>query len=166
LAAIGPGTAEALAAFHLRADLVPDEYRAESLAAALAADARDKRFLLARASRGREVLAEQLRAAGATVDQLVVYSSTDVASADEGIKQRLAAGGINWVTVTSSAIARSLVAMFGQELRKARLASISPVTSATLRELGCEPDVEAQTYTMAGVVEAILQATTRNNRKG
>ncbi len=165
LAAIGPGTAEALATFHLRANVVPDEYRAESLAAALAADARDKRFLLARASRGREVLAEQLRGAGAIVDQVVVYSSTDVASADEGIKQRLAAGGIDWVTVTSSAIARSLVAMFGENLRKARLASISPVTSATLRELGCEPDVEAQTYTMAGVVEAILQATTRNSQK-
>ncbi len=162
---LAPATAEALATFHLRADVVPDEYRAESLAAALAADARDKRFLLARASRGREVLAEQLRGAGAIVDQVVVYSSTDVASADEGIKQRLAAGGIDWVTVTSSAIARSLVAMFGEELRKARLASISPVTSATLRELGCEPDVEAQTYTMAGVVEAILQATTRNRPK-
>lgn len=161
LAAIGPGTAEALADFHLKADLVPDEYRAESLAAALAADAPGKRFLLARASRGREVLAEQLRAAGALVDQVVVYSSTDVTSPDEDVRRRLAAGGIDWVTVTSSAIARSLVAMFGEDLRRARLASISPVTSATLRELGHEPAVEAETYTMAGIVAAILQAATR-----
>ena len=162
LAAIGPGTADALAAFHLKADLVPTEFRAESLAAALAAQARGKRFLLARASRGREVLAEQLRNAGGVVDQVVVYSSSDVTSADEDVKERLAEGCIDWVTVTSSAIARSLVALFGPRLRRARLASISPVTSATLRELGYEPAAEAQTYTIAGVVEAILQAAASN----
>ncbi len=158
LAAIGPGTADALADFHLKADLVPQEFRAESLATALAADAQGKRFLLARASRGREVLAEQLRSAGALVDQVVVYSSSDVTSPDEDVKERLAGGGIDWVLVTSSAIARSLVAMFGSDLRKTRLASISPVTSATLRELGHEPAVEAQSYTMTGAIEAILRS--------
>jgi uroporphyrinogen III methyltransferase/synthase len=158
LAAIGPGTADALAAFHLKADLIPAEFRAESLAATLAAQAPGKRFLLARASRGREVLAEQLRSAGAVVDQVVVYSSTDVDVADEQVAQRLAAGEIQWLTVTSSAIARSLAALFGEQLRKTRLASISPITSATLRELGYEPAVEARTYTIPGVVEAILQA--------
>jgi len=157
LAAIGPGTADALAAFHLKADLIPAEFRAESLAATLAADAPGKRFLLARASRGREVLAEQLRSAGAIVDQIVVYSSTDVEVADERVLQRLAAGEIQWVTVTSSAIARSLTALFGPHLQKTRLASISPITSATLRELGCEPAVEARRYTIPGVVEAILR---------
>jgi uroporphyrinogen III methyltransferase/synthase len=57
--------------------------------------------------------------------------------------------------VTSSAIARSLVRLFGQSLAKARLASISPVTSQTLRELGFEPAAEATTYTMSGLVAAI-----------
>lgn len=163
LAAIGSGTADALAAFQLKADLIPNEFRAESLAAALAPEAQGKRFLLARASRGREVLAEQLLRAGAIVDQVVVYSSTDVTSASEDVRQRLAEGRVAWVTVTSSAIARSLVALFGASLRRTRLASISPVTSATLRELGYEPAVEAQSYTMAGVVEAILRAAARNN---
>ncbi len=159
LAAIGPGTADALADFHLKADLVPQEFRAESLATALAADARGKRFLLARASRGREVLAEQLRSAGALVDQVVVYSSTDVTSPDEDAKRHLASGSVDWLLVTSSAIARSLVAMFGPDLRKTRLASISPITTATLRELGHEPAIEAQTYTMTGVIEAILRSS-------
>ncbi len=157
LAAIGPGTADALAAFHLNADLIPDEYRAESLAASLAIDARGKRFLLARASRGREVLAEQLRAAGASVDHVVVYSSTDVSVADEEVTLRMADGGVQWVTVTSSAIARSLAALFGGALRKTRLASISPITSATLRELGFEPAVEASEYTIPGVVDALTR---------
>jgi len=157
LAAIGPGTAEALAGYKLRPDVVPDEFRAEALAEALAGGAAGRRFLLARASRGREVLAEQLCAAGGEVEQVVVYRSRDVTAPDPEIATALAAGRIDWVTVTSSAIARSLAAMFGDQLRRARLASISPVTSGTLRELGFEPAVEATEFTMVGIVEAIVR---------
>ena len=114
-----------------------------------------------RASRGREVLAERLRAAGATVEQIVVYCSTDVAQADPEIAAALAAGHIDWVTVTSSAIARSLAHMFGKELRKTKIVSISPVTSATLQELGFSPTAEAKQYTMEGVVQAVLDGEGR-----
>ena len=114
-------------------------------------------MLLARASRGREVLAEELRTAGATVEQVVVYESRDVAHArphrGRGPDLR---GAIAWVTVTSSAIARSLAAMFGPNLKQARLASISPVTSETLRELGYEMAAEATEYTTDGLIDAIL----------
>jgi uroporphyrinogen III methyltransferase/synthase len=159
LAAIGPGTSDELAAYHLRVDgQPPDVYRAEALADYLASDARGKRYLLARASRGREVLAETLRAAGANVEQIVVYKSTDVQTPDTEIAAALAGGRIDWITVTSSAIARSLTRLFGGNLRKAKIASISPVTSATLRELGHEPTAEAAQYTMEGVVQAILKA--------
>jgi uroporphyrinogen III methyltransferase/synthase len=159
LAAIGPGTSDELAQYHLRVDRQPPEvYRAEALAELLSKDARGKRFLLARASRGREVLAEQLNAAGGIVEQIVVYNSTDVAQADRAILDALAAEKIEWITVTSSAIARSLDRLFGAELRKSKLVSISPVTSATLRELGHEPAAEAAEYTMSGVVDAILRA--------
>jgi uroporphyrinogen III methyltransferase/synthase len=159
LAAIGPGTAEELASYHLKADLVPDEYRAERLADDLAGQGRGARFLLARASRGREVLSERLTAAGASVQQIVVYQSRDVAEADGEVKSALATGQIDWVTVTSSAIARSLVNLFGEDLRRARLASISPITSQTLGELGFSPAAEASQYTMPGIVQAILAAT-------
>jgi uroporphyrinogen III methyltransferase / synthase len=156
LAAIGPGTAEALARYRLKADLVPPEFRAESLADALAPLAAGQRVLLVRASRGREVLAERLVAAGATVEQVVAYSSVDVPAADEEIASLLRRGGIDWITVTSSAIARWLVGMFGADLAKARLASLSPITSATLVELGHPPAAEATRYTFAGLVDAIL----------
>jgi uroporphyrinogen III methyltransferase / synthase len=158
LAAIGPGTADQLARYYLRADLVPEEFRAEALAEALVAQGRGSRFLLARASRGREVLAEHLAAAGGQVEQVVVYTSTDLTESDPEITRRLAAGRIHWITVTSSAIARSLSAMFGSALGQARLASISPVTSATLRQLGYEPAAEASPYTMEGLVDAILRS--------
>jgi uroporphyrinogen III methyltransferase/synthase len=142
--------------YHLQADLVPDEFRAERLADELAGQGGGRRFLLARASRGREVLAERLREAGANVEQIVVYQSRDVSVPDAEIRAALAAGRVDWVTVTSSAIARSLAVLFGEDLKKARLVSISPITSQTLRELGFEPAAEASRYTLAGVVQALL----------
>src|SRR5262249_26362613 len=163
LAAIGPGTSDELSKYHLRVDDQPTEvYRAEALAELLAKEARDKRFLLVRASRGREVLAETLRAAGGHVEQIVVYSSTDVEQADREIAAALESGRVDWITVTSSAIARSLAKMFGQDLHKAKIASISPVTSATLGELGFTPAAEARQYTMQGVVDAILEVEAKS----
>ena len=156
LAAVGPGTTAELARYHLRVDLQPDEYRAEALALSLAPHVNEKRVLLLRASRGREVLAEQLTRAGAIVEQVVTYESSDVESPLEGIRQRIIDGSIDWVTVTSSAIAKSLVHLFAESLAKTKLVSISPVTSATLRELGHEPACEAVTYDMPGVVAAIV----------
>ncbi len=102
------------------------------------------------------MLADEIGGAGGLVEQLVAYQSLDVDAPDDEVVRRLTAGNIDWVTVTSSAIARSLVRLFGEELRKTSLASISPITSATLRELGYEPTVEASQYTMQGVVDAIL----------
>jgi uroporphyrinogen III methyltransferase/synthase len=157
VAAIGPATAEELLHYHLRADVIPSEFRAEALADSLAGEALDKRFLLVRASRGREVLAEQLTAAGAIVEQVVAYTSSDVTEPDPDIGARLAAGMIDWITVSSSSIARALVNLFGENLRHSKLASISPVTSKTLRELGYEPAVEAEQYTMPGLVDAICR---------
>jgi uroporphyrinogen III methyltransferase / synthase len=158
IAAIGPATAEELLRYHLRAEVIPAEFRAESLAQSLAGQASGLRFLLIRASRGRAVLAEQLTATGAYVEQVVAYTSSDVSQPDPEIFQLLAAGRIDWITVTSSSIARSLVNLFGDKLRQSKLASISPVTSAALRDLGYEPAVEATEYTMAGLVATIREA--------
>lgn len=157
LAAIGPATAAALRQYHLRVDCQPERYQAEDLAEALVSVAGGQRCLLARANRGRELLAQRLRAAGSDVHEIVVYESVDVTSPDPEVIARLREGTVHWTTVTSSAIARSLVAMYGRDLSHTRLASISPVTSATLRELGMEPTVEAATATMEGLVDAICQ---------
>jgi len=158
LAAIGPATADALADYHLRADLLPEAYRAEALAEKLAVGATEKRFLLLRASRGREVLAEMLTAAGAVVEQVVVYQSRDVAQPDPEVAAALAEGRIDWITVTSSAIARSLVRLFGDDLRHAQLAAISPLTAGVLAEAGYPPAVVAAQYTTDGLLQAILQS--------
>jgi uroporphyrinogen III methyltransferase/synthase len=159
LAAIGPATSEALSDYRLRADLQPGEYRAEALADALAPIAVGGRVLLVRASRGREVLAETLVAAGVGVTQVVAYESRDVTAPDESIAKELAAGRVDWVTVTSSAIARSLVAMFGTELRRTKLAAISPLTAGVLADAGYPVAAVATEYTSAGLVAAILAAS-------
>ncbi len=158
IAAIGPGTADALREYHLHVDRQPSrDYRAESLVETLAGEAQGRRFLLARANRGREVLADGLSDAGAHIEQVVVYSSRDTEQPDPALSDQLDAGRVQWITVTSSAIAESLVKLFGDRLSKSRLVSISPITSATLRKLGFTPDVEATTYSMDGIVQAILQ---------
>ncbi len=164
LAAIGSGTAEELARYHLRADLVPAEFRAEGLAEALKPLAAGRRFLLARASRGRELLAEQLLAHGAEVEQVMVYVSQDVAACDPQIREMLAEGKIDWITVTSPAIARSLARMFPGQMASARLASISPLTSQALRDLGFDTAAEAQQATTADLLAAICRVEKDRSR--
>jgi uroporphyrinogen III methyltransferase/synthase len=163
IAATGPATVAALAEYHLRTDVQPSEYRAEALADRLGPQARGKRVFLARASRGRETLAEMLAAAGAIVEQAVVYESRDVMEPDQEVADALTAGRIDWATVTSSAIARSLVRLFGDSLWKTKLVAISPLTAEVLTQLGYPPAAVADEYTSAGIVAAIRAADYRNS---
>lgn len=155
LAAIGPGTAAALKEFNLKADLLPEVYRAESMVEAMRPYVANQTVLLIRASRGREVLHKGLREAGANVQQIVVYQSLDVKqcspSTMEAIEQ-----GIDWVTFTSSAIARSAISLLGDYLRDVKSVSISPITSETMCELGFPPTVEAEQHDLDGMIQAIL----------
>jgi uroporphyrinogen III methyltransferase/synthase len=96
-----------------------------------------------------------LAKSGGIVEQVVVYESVDVARADGSIVTAMAGGKIDWTTVTSSAIARSLVRLFGESLRKTKLVAISPLTAETLGELGFSPAVTADDYNAAGIAEAI-----------
>ena len=103
-------------------------------------------------------MAEMLTAAGAHVEQTVVYQSSDVAAPEPDIAAALAEGRIDWVTVTSSAIARSVVRLFGDDLKRSRLAAISPLTAKVLSEAGFPPAVVATEYTTDGLIAAILEA--------
>ncbi|MHB1556537.1 MAG: uroporphyrinogen-III C-methyltransferase [Isosphaeraceae bacterium] len=161
LAAIGTTTAEALAAYHLRADLVPDSFRSEALAAALADRAAGTRILLARADRGRTVLRDELEHL-ADVSQVPVYQNADADTLPDGLDDRIASGSVDWITLTSSAIARRLHALLSEPARQAvgkrvRLASLSPVTSETARALGWEVAVEAREFTWHGLVRSLVE---------
>ena len=165
LAAIGPATAEALNAYHLKADLVPEEFRSEALVAALEPHVAGKALLLARADRGREVLSDGLAPIAHRVDQVAVYRNVDIAELPPLAQERLQQGSLDWITVTSSAIARRLHKLLPAEARdligtRIRLASISPITSETLRELGWPVAVEAPTFTWPALVQALVAAET------
>jgi uroporphyrinogen III methyltransferase/synthase len=162
IAAIGPGTAAALAACGLAADLVPGEHRGEALAAELLAamgDARP-RVLVARAEVARDIVPDALRAAGCAVDVVATYKTCPPPPAAlEGLAAALEAGEIDAVTFTSSSTVSHFCEALGERaaalLARTCVASISPVTSATARARGVRVDVEAGAYTMAGLVDAL-----------
>jgi uroporphyrinogen III methyltransferase/synthase len=163
LAAAGSGTAERLARYHLHADAVPGQFHPESLAHTLVEVAGGHRFLLPGASRGRQALAEALATAGGRVDQVDVYDSVDVDEPNPDVETALSLDEIDWITITSANTARSLVRLYGDGLRRAHLASISPMTSAALRDLGYETAVEASPHTATALVDAILNGDLPNH---
>jgi uroporphyrinogen III methyltransferase/synthase len=168
-ATIGPATANALRGYHLEPDLVPADYRSESLAAALKERAAGARILLARADRGRELLRNEL-AGVARVDQVAVYSQVDAVDVDAGVVDALRRGEIDFITLTSSNIARALVQHLDSPCRariekgEVKLLTISPVTSAAVRECGLPVAAEAAEYTTDGVVDALLALARRDER--
>ncbi len=175
LAVIGPATAEVLRGYYLEPDLVPEEYRSESLAAALRERVRGQRVLLARADRGREVLRELLGEV-AEVEQVAVYRQVDAGEGDPlganpGVREQLRSGEIDLVTLTSSNVARALLrdldaATRGQiEQGHVRLVSISPVTSEAIRGFGLPVAAEAIEYTSAGVVQALRRWWRRDDQR-
>jgi len=161
LAAIGGATARALATAGLVCDAVPELERSEGLVDLLADAAHRGRFLLVRADAGRDVLATGLRAAGHHVDEVAAYTSRPLESLPPGARAALDATAIDWITVTSGRIAEAACRLFGDGIRRWRVASISPVTSAALRRLGVEPDAEALRPTAAALVGAIAAADGR-----
>ena len=160
LAAIGSSTAAALSEFQLRADLVPESYRAEHLAAALCPLISGRRVLWARANRVRDVLRTELTAAGAHLEEVIVYQHRDVVTWPDDVNQRLIAGQLDWIGVSSPAIARNVARMVPEGARShlggsIRIASISPVTSATCQEVGLPVSAEATEHTWHGMLAAI-----------
>lgn len=158
IAVVGKRTAEAVTQYHLHADVAPSDYSAASLAELLLPIAGGKRFALLRASRGPDTLAEALHHAGALVEQIVTYSHRDVTQANAEITEKMNRGEINWVTVTSNAIAGALISLYGQALHQTRLASLSPGITKTLKDAGFATSAEACEATMASLIDAIHQA--------
>lgn len=159
LAAIGPATAEALAEYHLKADLIPPSYRSESLAESLVKVAAGSRILLARADRGRTILQDELGRV-AQVDQVITYRNADAEAIDDSILERLEEGSVDWITLTSPAIARRFHALLSEAARAqigraVKLATISPVTTEAATALGWEVAVEATEHSWDGLIRAL-----------
>jgi uroporphyrinogen-III synthase len=173
VAAIGPATKKAIEQRGLRVDVVPKEYVAESVVRSLRKKIKGRRVLLVRAKVARDVIPRELRKAGTHVDVVEAYETV----VPESSRRRLQAVLNNpkrrpqVVTFTSSSTVRNFVELLGSGKGKSggqecpphtnldgiRMASIGPVTSATLREFGLPVDIRAKKFTIPGLLAAIAK---------
>ncbi|WP_461208890.1 uroporphyrinogen-III C-methyltransferase [Desulfocurvus sp. DL9XJH121] len=161
VAAIGPATAEALAQRGVRADFVPEKYVAESVVGGLTAlgVGAGTRVLIPRARKAREVLPEELTAAGAEVVVLPVYDTGLNQDGPEELAARLEAGEVHYVTFTSSSTVENFFQLLAPDTLKrypdVRLACIGPVTAKTLAGYGFTPHIQPEDYTIPALAAAL-----------
>ncbi len=161
IAAIGPATLRAANEIGLAVDLIPPQYLGESLAEALLPEAPGKSFLLVRAAEARDTIPEALTAAGATVTIAEAYRNQLPTDSIPAI-QHLFSAPANYpdaITFTSASTARNLCALLeAANLTlppSITLASIGPITSETLRDLGHPPTIEAPEPTISALVQSL-----------
>lgn len=161
IAVIGPATAKAVQEIGLQVDLIPPKYIAESLAEALVPEASGKRILLVRAAEARDILPETLAATGAAVTVAEAYRNQIPPDSIPALRQlfRLPSSYPDAITFTSASTARNLAALLeaaGLTIPAGIvLASIGPITSRTLGDLGYLPQVEAAEPTIPALVQSL-----------
>ena len=154
VAAIGPGTAEALAEGNITADLVPERFVAEGLLEVFPPG--DGSVLIARAAEARDVLPEGLRERGWSVDVVEAYRTVQGEASAQALAE---AGDADIVTFTSSSTVRNFLAVCGAV--PPVVACIGPVTAATAREHGLTVSIEAEVHTIDGLLAALVAFSTR-----
>jgi len=161
VAAIGPATAEALGRLGIAAEVVPEDYVAEGLAARLRALVRPgDRVLLPRAARTRDLLVRELEGMGARVDEVAAYRTRPAPEAAASLRDALRSGRVDVVTFTSSSTVRHFAALFppdelGRLLAGVLVACIGPITRATARDHGLDTHVMPEAYTIPALAAAI-----------
>ena len=173
IAAIGPATKKAIERLGLNVDVVPEQYVAESVVKSLRKRVRGTRVLLARARVARDVIPRKLQQLGADIDVVEAYETVLPESSRKGLRTVLSspAQRPTVITFTSSSTVRNFMALFDPRMPDGRrgrphqslldgirLASIGPVTSATMKQLGLPVHIQASQYTIPGLVQAIVGA--------
>jgi uroporphyrinogen III methyltransferase / synthase len=162
VAAIGSETAATLERKGIIADVVPSEFRAEAIVAALSGKISSKdRILIPRAEQAREVLPKGLAKTGAAVDVVTAYRTVAGGADGEAVGKLIADGKIDLVTFTSSSTVTNLLSLLGEKGREllsgVKIACIGPVTANTCREHGLQADITATEYTIQGLTESIIR---------
>lgn len=159
---IGTATARAIEQLGLSVALIPPRAVAESLAEALAPRASDADVLLIRATQARDVLPAALKEAGARLTVVEAYRNQIPEDSIPRLREIFSASTDppDAITFTSASTARNLVAMLESAAltlpRTIALASIGPITSQAMRDLGLEPTVEAVEATIPALTSAIV----------
>ena len=162
-ACIGPATRDRLKNFGILADILPETYRAESVVEAFEnQDVAGKHILLPRAMEARTVLPEELEKMGAIVDAVTAYVTIVDPRSEETVSGKIENTDIDMVTFTSSSTVKNFAGLFSDQkfsafMKNTAAACIGPITADTAAELGLSVDVTAETFTIDGLVDAILE---------
>lgn len=157
IAAIGPATSARIREFHLHVDLQPAEFVAEAVVEAFQKEGsvENQRILLVRAEQARDVLPKKLTQLGAIVDEAIAYRTVPETEDASGGRARFEEQGADLITFTSSSTVENFMALKLPWPPGLKTASIGPITSRTMRDLGLSIDVEAKQYDIPGLVVAI-----------
>ncbi|MEN6519779.1 MAG: uroporphyrinogen-III C-methyltransferase [Armatimonadota bacterium] len=158
LAAIGPSTASALREHGLRAAYVPSEYVAEAIVRDFPVDLKHKTVLIPGAKETRDVFPDMLRERGADVHVAAVYETVIEDSDAAFVRDMIEKGKIDAITFTSSSTVRNFISLLGRATlpENITIACIGPITAQTARELGLNPTVVAEEYTIDGLVKGLV----------
>lgn len=159
IAAIGPATAARVHHYRFAVDLQPEKYVAEEIVKAFQAETTvdNLKILLARAEGAREVLAAELTRLGGIVDEAIAYRTVPETEDVSGGIARFRAEGADVITFTSSSTAENFAALKLPLPAGLQIASIGPITSKTVRQLGLDVDIEAEVHDIPGLVAAIAR---------
>jgi uroporphyrinogen III methyltransferase/synthase len=157
IAAIGPGTAQRIKEFHLAVDLLPSEAIAEGVVREFKKQGsiENETVLLVRAEVTRDVIAAELSAMGAIVDEAIAYRTVPETEDVSGGIERLKDEGADLITFTSSSTVENFLGLKIPLPASIKTASIGPVTSKTMRERGMTVDIEARQHDVPGLTRAI-----------
>ena len=149
--AIGGATAAHLAVYGIEADLVPEKFTSEGIVTVLEAyGVSGRHFLIPRAEEARDVVIRYIRANGGSCTVVPIYRATIPAPAGP------VPDDLDIVTFTSSSTATNFIMLYGKEVLKNKvIASIGPVTTATLLESGINVDIEARQSDIPGLLNAM-----------
>ena len=159
ICAIGPKTKEALENKGLLVEAMPEKFVAESVIECLKPLLNaGERILLPRSDLARTVLVDVLKEMGMEVDEVIVYKTKKVDRFNEEIIEKIKDKSMHIITFTSSSTVKNFMEIVEDRslLDGVLLASIGPITTQTLKEFGCTPDIEAKEYTIKGLYDAIV----------
>lgn len=157
LAAIGQQTASRLNRHGLTVQLIPKRHDSHGLVQAFLEQPIAGSVLLVRGDRRSEVLAAGLSKAKIPFQEVVAYRSIEIGKSEPQMLTRLQRNEIDWIPITSSAIAEATVKLWGDLLRAAKLVSIGPATTAKLEALGFPPTTQAKIFDFSGIVQAMIE---------
>ena len=157
---IGPATAQQVASKGIWVDLVPTKFISEGILESFSGiNLKEKKILIARAAKARDVLPSGLKKLGAKVDVVTAYVTVSSEKKKNELEALFKENQVDVITFTSSSTVNNFVKIMGSNLKLpkgVKIACIGPVTAAAAEKAGLSVDIHQEEYTMEGLVQALI----------